>query len=110
MSLAAAESAQGYYERALTLSDDEMARADLHAKAGETASRQGHHVAARKHYESATALYDGLGRTTDSARTQSLLARVDLLERHSDEALARMRRAVTMLADGDGDDWGREAD
>ncbi|MGA7989200.1 MAG: adenylate/guanylate cyclase domain-containing protein [Candidatus Dormiibacterota bacterium] len=110
VSLAAAESAQGYYERALTLSDDELSRAGLHAKAGETANRRGQNAAARQHYESATALYDGLGRTTDSARILSLLARVDLMERHGDEGLARMRRAFTMLAGGDPDDWAREAE
>ena len=110
VSLAAAESAQGYFEQALTLGGDEQSQADLHAKAGETAARRGQNAAARKHYDSAIELYEGLGRTSETARILSRLAHVDLMEHHDEDGIARMQRAVVMLSTGDGDDADRESE
>jgi predicted ATPase len=110
VSLAAAESAQGYFEQALTLGGDEQSQADLHAKAGETAARRGQNAAARKHYDSASELYEGLGRTSETARILSRLAHVDLMEHHDEDGIARMQRAVVMLSTGEGDDAERESE
>jgi predicted ATPase/class 3 adenylate cyclase len=110
MALAAAESAQGYFERALTLGGDEQSQADLHARAGVAAQRRARATAARQHFESACTLYEGLGQTSATARYLARLARVDALEGKSEAGIERLRRAVAMLSSVDGGDQEREAE
>jgi tetratricopeptide (TPR) repeat protein len=108
-SLAAAASAQHYYERALALGGDESVQANLHAKAGETAFLQGQN-SARLHFENAITLLEATHQTAAIARLLSRLARVDLLEGKNDDGIERMQRALAMLSTTEADDSGREAD
>jgi predicted ATPase/class 3 adenylate cyclase len=108
-SLAAASSAQHYYERALELAGDETAQADLHAKAGEMALRKGQPVAARQHLENAITLNEANHNTGAIARLLSRLARVDLLDGKNSDGIDRMRRALVMLS-ADGANETHEAD
>ncbi len=108
--LAAAELAQGYFERALTLGGDEQSQADLHARAGLAAQRRAQASVARQHFDSACALYQGLGQISAVARYLSRLARVDILEGKRDAAIQRLREAVAMLSNPDHGDEGRESE
>ena len=108
-SLAAAASAQHYYERALALGGDDLVQADLHAKAGETAFLQGQN-SARVHFENAIALLEATHQTAAIARLLARLARVDLMEGKNDDGIGRMQRALAMLSTTEADDSGREAD
>ena len=108
--LAAAESAQGYFERALTLGGDLQAQADLHARAGMAAQRLARVAAARNHFESACELYLGLGQTSATARYLARIARVDRLEGKADAGIERLRRAIAMLSSPEGGDADREAE
>ena len=100
MSLAAAESAQGYFERALTLGGDDASQAYLHARAGLAAHRR-LHGGAREHFESAAALYQGLGQISAAARSLAYLARVEGMEGKRDVSIERLRQVVAMLSDAD---------
>ena len=108
--LAAAESAQGYFERALTLGGDEQSRADLHARAGVAAQRRAKAAAAREHFENACTLYQGLGQVSLAARYLGRIARVDILEGKRAEGIDRLRQAVAMLSNADGDDKDQETE
>ncbi len=109
MSLAAAESAQGYFERALTLGGDDQSQAYLHARSGLAAHRR-LHAGSREHFESAIALYQGLGQISAAARSMAFLARVDGMEGRREAGIERLRQAVAMLSSGDGADPEREAE
>jgi len=109
-SLAAAASAQHYYERALPLGGDETVQADLHAKAGAAASLQGQNSTARLHFENAITLLEATQHTAATARLLSRLARVDLMEGKNDDGIERMQRALAMLSTDETDDAEREAD
>jgi class 3 adenylate cyclase/tetratricopeptide (TPR) repeat protein len=109
VALAAADSAQSYFERALTLGGDEQSQADLHARAGLAAQRRARPTAARQHFESACALYEGLGQTVPTARYLGRLARVDHMEGKRATGIERLRRAVAMLERPDDTDQDREA-
>ena len=109
VALAAADSAQSYFERALTLGGDEQSQADLHARAGLAAQRRARPTAARHHFESACALYEGLGQTVPTARYLARLARVDHMEGKRATGIERLRRAVAMLEGPDDGDQDREA-
>jgi class 3 adenylate cyclase/predicted ATPase len=109
-SLAAAASAQHYYERALALGGDEPVQADLHAKAGETAGLQGQNATARLHFENAVALLEATRQTAAIPRLLSRIARVDLMEGKNDDGIDRMQRALAMLSTAETDDAERDAD
>jgi class 3 adenylate cyclase/tetratricopeptide (TPR) repeat protein len=108
--LAAAESAQGYFERALTLGGDEQSQADLHARAGVAAQRRAQASVARQHFDSACALYEGLGQISAVARYLARIARVDIIEGKRDAAIKRLRQAVAMLSNPDHGDQDRESE
>jgi class 3 adenylate cyclase/tetratricopeptide (TPR) repeat protein len=109
VALGAADSAQAYFERALTLGGDEQSQADLHARAGLAAQRRARPTAARQHFESACALYERLGQTSATARYLARLSRIDHLEGKRVVGLEKLRQAVAMLEKPDGDDPDREA-
>ena len=109
-SLAAAASAQHYYERALALGGDEAVQADLHAKAAETAALQGQNSTARLHFENAITLLEATQQTAAIARLLSRLARVDLMEGKNDDGIERMQQALAMLSTAEADDAEGEAD
>ncbi len=96
-SLAAAASAQHYYERALQLADD-ADRAELLALAGRMAWLQLKVPDARAHFEEAHALHRAAGRVGAAARVSVLLAGLDVHELRSDVALDRVEQAFAELS------------
>ncbi len=106
-SLAAATSAQHYYERALQLAED-ADRAHLLARAGEMAWLQVKVPVARAHFEEAYALHHAAGRIGAAARVSVRLAGLDVHELKSDVAVARVEQAFAELSAQPG--AGREAE
>ena len=72
-SLAANEEAEHYFERAAELSDEPLAEAALHERAGATAWAAGRAEQARGHFERALGLFEGEGRTHPAARVSARL-------------------------------------
>ncbi len=99
-SLAAAASAEHYYERALSLADPDD-RATLHTRAGQMAWQQLHTTNARRHLEEAVALHTAAGRIGAAARTSVTLADIDTHELKRDQAADRMERAFALLSAAD---------
>ncbi|HEY8754843.1 MAG TPA: adenylate/guanylate cyclase domain-containing protein [Candidatus Dormibacteraeota bacterium] len=108
-SLAAASSAQHYYERALQLAED-ADRAALHALAGQMAWLQLNVAASRAHFDEAEAMHTAAGRTGAAARVSVRLAGLDVHELKAESALARVERAFSSLSDQDTTGPEREAD
>ena len=96
-SLAAAASAEHYYERALQLADP-ADRAKLHTRAGQMAWQQLHTAVARRHLDEALALHTSAGRLGAAARTSVTLADIDSHELKRDQAADRMERAFAELS------------
>ena len=96
-SLAAAASAEHYYERALELADA-ADLATLHARAGQMAWQQVHAQKARRHLDEAVALHAAAGRLGAAARTSITLAEIDAHELKRDQAADRMERAFVELS------------
>lgn len=95
-SLAAAASAEHYYDRALQLADP-ADRATLHTRAGQMAWQQLHTASARRHLDEAVALHTSEGRIGAAARTSVTLAAIDAHEVKREEAAVRMERAFAEL-------------
>ncbi len=108
-SLAAASSAQHYYERALLLAAD-ADRAALHAHAGRMAWLQLNVGAARTHFDEAEALHLAAGRLGAAARVSVSLAAIDVYELKSESALARVERVFTTLSGREATDPDSEED
>ena len=96
-SLAAAASAEHYYERALQLADP-ADRATLHTRAGQMAWQQLHTSVARRHLDEAVALHASAGRLGAAARTSVTLADIDAHELKRDHAADRIERAFAELS------------
>jgi class 3 adenylate cyclase/tetratricopeptide (TPR) repeat protein len=96
-SLAAAASAEHYYERALALADP-VDQAALHTRAGQMAWQQLHTASARRHLDEAVALHAAAGRVGAAARTSVTLADIDSHELKRDQAADRMERAFAELS------------
>lgn len=99
-SLAAAASAEHYYERALTLADP-AERATLHTRAGQMAWQQLHTAAARRHLDEAVALHMAVGRIGAAARTSVTLSAIDAHDLKRDQAAERMEAAFSELNGAD---------
>jgi class 3 adenylate cyclase/tetratricopeptide (TPR) repeat protein len=97
-SLAAAGEAQRYFERALGLTDDPLAQADLHEQAGGMAWLGGRFSDADAHHDRAIELYLGAGEHRAAARVTATRAETDLGEGRLGEALDRMQRAYDVLS------------
>jgi tetratricopeptide (TPR) repeat protein len=108
-SLAAASSAEHYYERALKLADA-ADRATLHTRAGQMAWQQLHTAAARRHLDEAVALHTAEGRIGAAARTSVTLAAIDAHEVKSEQAAIRMERAFAELNAVESDTAEHQAD
>jgi len=108
-SLAAAASAEHYYERALELAPPED-QAALHARAGQMAWLQVHAAVARRHLDEAAALLTAAGSVGAAARIAVTLAEIDAHEIRPDDAADRMERAFATLSRIDGGSAEREAD
>ncbi len=96
-SLAAAASAQHYYERALVLAEPGD-QAALHARAGEMAWLQVDVARARHHLDEAATLHTAAGRIGAAARISVMLADLDAHELQSGRAADRMETAFATLA------------
>jgi class 3 adenylate cyclase/tetratricopeptide (TPR) repeat protein len=108
-SLAAAESAQRYYEQALLLADDTSA-AELHSRAGDMAWMQGHVESARTHFEQAEELFEAQGKLHAAARSLASAASTLGGEGRMAEAIEAGERALGMLSEVPADSPGLAAD
>ena len=102
-SLAAAASAQHYYQRALELADAST-QAQLHARAGDMAWMQGNAPVARDHFDKAVELHTAAGQVGTAARLAVNLAAIDTHEMKRDVAVERMERAFATLSRMEGDE------
>jgi predicted ATPase/class 3 adenylate cyclase len=104
-SLAATESAERYYERALELTSSPLERAELHERAGVMAVRGERTFEARRHLEQAVEAFVSLGHSHRAARVAARLAtEVTWQQEHDIErALVDMERSFAELADDEHD-------
>lgn len=97
-SLAAADEALRYFEQAIALTDEPLALAELHEKAGRMARLAGEIVGAKEHFERAIETFDGIDLSHPAARVSAALAEILWQEGHIEEAVERMRTAFDVLA------------
>ncbi len=103
-SLAAAAEARRWFEQALELADDPLARAGLHERAAETALATGDGDAAKAHFRQAMELFGGGGERHAAARAAAGHAEVVWLQEGGvDEAIAGMEEAYAALSREDAD-------
>ena len=104
VSLAASESAQRYFERALELTDSPLDRAELHERAGSVAMQGARITEARAHYEQAIATFEEIGLSHPAARVK---ARLGILtwqqEGDIERAIVDLEDALSVLADEERD-------
>jgi class 3 adenylate cyclase/tetratricopeptide (TPR) repeat protein len=108
-SLAAAESAQRYYEQAIELADEASA-GELHSRAGDMAWMQGHVEPARTHFEQAEQLFEAQGNLHAAAVALSKSASTLVGEGRVGEAIEAGERALDMLSAVPADSLGLAAD
>ncbi|HMC37995.1 MAG TPA: tetratricopeptide repeat protein, partial [Actinomycetota bacterium] len=97
-SLAAAEEAETYFQRAAGLADSSLERAELLERAGQMAVVQGHPDEASEDFEEASRLFAEAGQSHHAARVEARLAEVDQLRNQLDRGLERMRKAYAVLS------------
>jgi predicted ATPase/class 3 adenylate cyclase len=97
-SLAAAQEAQRYFERAAELTDSPQDRAELSERAGQMAVIRGSLEDAVSRYEEAGRIFGEAGETHAAARVEARLAEVDFLRNRLDQAIARTRTAYEVLS------------
>jgi class 3 adenylate cyclase/tetratricopeptide (TPR) repeat protein len=102
-SLAGANSAQRYYERALELAADDDERARLHFSAGQMAWMQGQATEAANHFEAAIELTDTADRA-GVARALNELASVRSGTGETAEAIELAQRALRILTEAPQDE------
>jgi class 3 adenylate cyclase/tetratricopeptide (TPR) repeat protein len=104
-SLAATQSAQRYFERALELTRSRLERTELHERAGLMAVRGRRTSDARSHLEKAIEGLEGLGHTHRAARVAAHLATQVTwgLEGDIERALADTERSFAALSDDERD-------
>ena len=108
-SLAAAESAQRYYEQALLLADA-ASEAELHSRAGDMAWMQGHVESARTHFARAVELFEAEGNLHSAAVALASVASTMNGEGKVAEAIEAAERALGMLSAVEVDSPGLAAD
>ena len=96
-SLAAAAEAQSYFEQAAELSSDTRAQAALVDRAGQMARRAGAIVEARALLDRAHDAYEAQGEVRSAALVSALLAEIDFIEGHAQQAVARLEPALETL-------------
>src|SRR5439155_1042481 len=95
--LAAAAEAQRYFEQAGELTDDERARAELEARAGDMAWRANKIGESRALLDRAHGAYEELGDPVAAARVASRLADCDFIDGHPPQAVTRLEPALAAL-------------
>jgi class 3 adenylate cyclase/tetratricopeptide (TPR) repeat protein len=103
-SLAASHQAYGYYLQAIELTDDPLALADLHERAGVVVYQAGSPKEAPAHYEEAIALFKVGGQPRDAARVTAKFADTAFSFGRLEEAAARMQEAYDVLSEGESDE------
>ena len=97
--LGASESAQRYFEQALTFAESPLRTAELHERAGQMAVYASRPADGRTHFEQAIAQFGKLGLTHPAAR---VTARLAIITWHSEgdveRAVADMERSFAVLA------------
>ena len=101
--LAVTEGAQHYFEQALELTDDLLARAALEERAGQMAFLGRRADQARAHYEGAISILETIDETHASARVSARLGEIDFMEDRLEQGIARMEKAFALLADEEPD-------
>jgi class 3 adenylate cyclase/tetratricopeptide (TPR) repeat protein len=102
-SLAAADEAQRYFERAIELTDEDLALAELHERTGQMAKLAGRLPQALEQFEQAIRTFDAIGLTHPSARVAAAVAEIVWQDGRIAEAAERMRSAFEILADEEED-------
>jgi class 3 adenylate cyclase/tetratricopeptide (TPR) repeat protein len=97
-SLAAAAEALRYFEQALELADEALARAELQELAGRMAWTGGRLHDAKVHFEAAIASFELIGLSHPAARVSASLAEIEWGEGRIEEGVARMERAFEVLS------------
>lgn len=103
-SLAAADEAQRYFERAVELTDEPLVSAELHESAGMMAKLAGRWSEAREHLETSMSAFESIGLSHPAARVSAALAEVDWLQGRIEDAEKRMTAAFDVLVDDEEDE------
>ena len=103
-SLGASAEAQRAFERAVELTDDPSARADLHERAGTTARVGGRADEAAAHYERAIELFEAAGATHPAARVSARLAEILWDRGRIEQGLESMDQAFEVLSQEEPDE------
>ncbi len=96
-SLAAPVQAQQAFERAIKLSDDPLARADLHERAGIAAATGARAEAANAHFEQAIELFQEADAAHPAARVSARRAEILWERGRLEDALDSMERSLAVL-------------
>jgi predicted ATPase/class 3 adenylate cyclase len=102
-SLAANAEAQRSYERAVELTDDSVARAELHERAGTMAYAGARADDAAGHYERAIELFAAAGKTHPAARVSARRAEILWDRGRLEHGLESMNRAFEVLSEEEPD-------
>ena len=98
-SLAAADEAQRYFERAIGLTDQPLTVAELHERAGRAARKAGRFSEANAHYERAIEGFTSVGLTHPAARATAALAEgLWQLDGRIEEAVRLMQESLDVLS------------
>jgi class 3 adenylate cyclase/tetratricopeptide (TPR) repeat protein len=103
-SLGATTEAQRYFEQTGELAPEPKEQAAALIRAGEMALRASESERAGRSFERALALYEECGDTHAAARASGWLASVDANLGRRDEAIERMERAYSVIADDEPDE------
>ncbi|HZD16904.1 MAG TPA: tetratricopeptide repeat protein, partial [Actinomycetota bacterium] len=96
-SLAAADEAQRYFERAIELTEEPLTLAELHERAGVVARLAGRYADARGHFETSIATFGSIGLSHPAARVSAALAEIVWQEGSIEDALEQMQAAFDVL-------------
>jgi class 3 adenylate cyclase/tetratricopeptide (TPR) repeat protein len=102
-SLGANAEAQRTFERAGELTDDVLARAELHERAGMMASVGGRLDDAAGNFERAIELFGSVGATHPAARVSARIAEISWDRGRLEQGLEKMDRAFTTLSEEEAD-------
>jgi class 3 adenylate cyclase/predicted ATPase len=102
-SLAANSEAQRAYERALGLTDDPLAQAEVHERAGAAAAIGARADEASGHFERSIALFDAAGATHPAARVSARLAEIQWDRGRLEDGLELMERSLDVLLEEEPD-------
>ena len=102
-SLGASAEAQRTFERAAALTEDPLAQAELHERAGMMASMGARQDAAAANLERAIELFEAAGATHPAARVSARVAEITWERGRIEQGLERMDRAFAVLSDEEPD-------